>query len=59
MADGETPGAGRMVEAARLIDTLQGFVLGDVKLTDAEADAAMRRLDEVLPDLPPIETGRE
>ena len=59
MADGGTPGTGRMVEATRLIDTLQGFVLGDVKLTNAEADAAMRRLDEVLPDLPPIETGRE
>ncbi len=59
MADGETPGTGRMVEATRLIDTLQGFVLGDVKLMNAEADAAMRPLDEVLPDLPPIETGRE
>lgn len=41
-------------EAGNLIDTLQAFVVGEIDLTDAEAEAAMRRLDELLPDLPPV-----
>lgn len=41
-------------EATRLIERLQAFVFGELHLSGADADAALRRLDELLPDLDPV-----